>query len=219
MKKFSLTVLFVLTAGLMYSQSLYLNSGKNMTKYNFQTSNGENAPKLVSGSGNYYELGYETPLFKESQMVKSLSYRGGVSLNQFNASGGDAATQVAWKTNYLGLQNTLGYCFLQTNKVPGLKVFANLGLNLATIIQGDQIVNNVYYNLANNNEFKGLFLQPSAGLDLRYNVSDVFDLNLKYNFSRAYNVTTTAAENLSFTNNQIALGISFPLYNSKAEQK
>lgn len=203
-------MLFIFIVNFMQSQNLYLYSGKNITKYNFETSNGEKSPNLVIGSGNYYELGYEMPL-----KIKNFFYRGGFSFNQFNSTGGNELSQVAWKTNYLGIQNSIDYAFLNTDY--GLKIIGNIGLNIATIIQGDQIVNNVHYNLCKQEEFKGLFLQPSVGLDIRYNVSNVFDISLKYSLSKALNLTSTTDQKLTFTNNQIAFGLIFPINKNKVE--
>lgn len=205
-------MLFLFFAQLTHSQNLYVYSGKNITKYDYKTSNGQASPKLVPGSGNYYEIGCEATL-KE----KSLSYMGGLSLNQFNSTGGDEINQVAWKTNYLGFANTLGWTFLK-NKT-GLKVRALLGLNIATIVQGDQIVNNTYIDLTKNDEFKGIVFQTSGGLDFRYNVQEIFDLSLKYSLSKVVNVSNSSAENLTYTNNQVAFGIIFPLNNNNSERR
>ena len=84
-------------------------------------------------------------------------------------------------------------------------------MNTATIIQGEQEINGVFYDLKNHKEFSGIILQPLIGLNLKYVITDYLSLSLGYNLSKAFNVSNSTNEKLSFNNNQIQFGLHFPL--------
>jgi len=184
---------------LAQSQEVYLVAGTNFTSFDYKNSNDQSNANIKSGSGSNYELGYKLD-FK-----KNFSYLIGVTINQFNAYGANGIDTYTWKTNYLGIQNALAYTILQSKKL-ALKI--NAGLNICTIANGEQLINASYYNLANESEFTGIFLQPMVGLQLQYPITERLGVSLALNTSRTF--TKSKAENLSFTNNQIQFGLHFP---------
>jgi hypothetical protein len=48
----------------LFSQEIYLNTGKNFTKYTFKDLSGQLNNNLQSGTGNFYEIGFTKPLRK-----------------------------------------------------------------------------------------------------------------------------------------------------------
>jgi len=204
MIKNTLLLFVALTVQQIHSQQIYLYAGKNFTTYDYTNSLGQSNSNVKSDTGNYYEIGYE------HDFNEKISYMVGLTWNQFNADGGNGFSIYSWKTNYLGIQNSISYSIIKTRDELELTVKA--GLNTSTIIQGQQELNGVFYDLKNHEEFKGLVLQPLIGLNLEYVITDYFSLSLGYNLSKAFNISNSTNEKLSFNNNQIQFGLHFPLY-------
>ena len=147
--------------------------------------------------------------FKLNKATDKLSYAVSVVYNQFNAEGGTSTANYSWKTNYLGVQNALNYTLFQNSK--SFKVKTKLGVATSTIIKGEQYINNVVFDITNNEEFKGITIQPNVGVDFQYAINQNVRISAGYEFSKTYNVSNKSTEELSFTNNQIHFGLHFPL--------
>ncbi len=199
----------VLASGFVsMAQELSLSTGKNLTDYHYKNAAGQSNSNLNRGEGSFYEIGLNIKLAKWLT-GDQFTYSFGLVLNQFNASGATASNSYIWNTNYLGLQNALSYTFFTIDN--RLEARAKIGCTTATIITGEQFVNTARYDLTKNEEFKGLWLQPNLGLDLRYSVNERLGLALGYTFSKAFNSTTSSEEKLAFINQQIHFGVHIPL--------
>jgi hypothetical protein len=187
----------------MTSQELFFLSGKNLTSYNYSVSNTATDFNLKTKVASNYELGYEHVLNTK------FSYLGSVTLNQFNSFSTNEVKSYSWNTSYLGIQNAAAYTLLKTQNEIELKLKA--GINLSTIIDGTEQINGVIYDIKNQPEFSGVFFQPLIGLDLKYVITDYVTLSVGYNFSKAFKFSNPTDEKLSFINNQLQLGIHFPL--------
>ena len=91
------------------------------------------------------------------------------------------------------------------------KVKTKLGIATSTIIKGEQYINNVVFDITKNEEFKGITIQPNVGVDFQYAINQNVRISAGYEFSKAFNVSNSSSEELSFTNNQIHFGLHFPL--------
>lgn len=203
-------VLFLLlfTGCYLQAQELFISNGKNFTKYDYKNSLGKTNPNIRNGEGSFYEMGLAFKLNKSADANK-LSYAVSLVYNQFNAVGGTSSANYAWKTNYLGIQNALHYTLFQNSK--SFQVKTKLGCATSTIIKGEQFINNVVYDISKQEEFKGITIQPNVGIDFQYAINQNIKISAGYEFSKAFNVSNTSAEKLSFTNNQIHFGLHFPL--------
>ena len=200
MRKLLTLALIVLSLQHMQSQEIYLQTGKNFTKYDYKSNNGS-SPSLQAGSGNFYEIGYVITLNNEK-----LKYAIGMSLNEYNALGGSTVNSYSWNTQYLGVQNTFSIAFV---KKRGFEASANGGLGISTLIYGKQNINGQYLDLASQKEFSGLWIAPKLGLTASYNVDNDIYLSLGYAYSKSFNVSNSTEEKLSFNNNQIQFGVHF----------
>ncbi len=203
-------VLFLLlfTGCYLQAQELFISNGKNFTKYDYKNSLGKTNPNIRNGEGSFYEMGLAFKLNKSADANK-LSYAVSVVYNQFNAVGGTSTVEYSWKTNYLGVQNALHYTLFQTSK--SFKIKSKLGCATSTIIKGEQFINNVMYDISKQEEFKGITIQPNVGIDFQYAINPNIKISAGYEFSKAFNVSNSSTEDLSFTNNQIHFGLQFPL--------
>ena len=183
------------------SQEMYLHIGKNFTTYDYKNSFGNSNSNVKISSGNAYELGYDHG-FK-----KKFTYSGSLTWNQYNAKGSNGVSLYAWNTNYVGIQNAISYTVLKTRNELEIKFKA--GINTSIIINGEQLLNNRYYDLTQYDEFKGLIIQPLIGMQVKYLVTDYISLSLNYMLSKS--LPKTGTESLSFGTNQMQLGLHFPL--------
>jgi hypothetical protein len=200
-----LTILFlVLFAATLssYAQTVYFKTGINNTAYDFKDQNGEKVSGLVPGVGSSFEMGIGLPLAEEW-----FKYELGLSLDSYNATGGDLNNNYSWNTNYGGVKNTI--TFFPTSGEFNLGILAVAGAS--TIFNGSQVINNSRYELRNNPEFKGLLLQAGLGLSLSYNIFNQGFLSLQYDYSKSFRVGEQTDEKLSYLNNRILFGIHFQL--------
>ena len=206
MNKKYLLLLVLFSGCFLQAQELFFSNGKNFTKYDYKNSFGNTNSNLRSGEGSFYQLGLD---FKLNKATDKLSYAVSVVYNQFNAEGGTSTANYSWKTNYLGVQNALNYTLFQNSK--SFKVKTKLGVATSTIIKGEQYINNVVYNITKQEEFSGITIQPNVGVDFQYAINPNIRISAGYEFSKAFNVSNSSSEELSFTNNQIHFGLHFPL--------
>lgn len=200
MRKLLLLVVFACSIQNMHSQEIYLHMGKNFTQYDYKSGT-DSSPSLQAGSGNFYEIGYVMTLNNEK-----LKYAVGLSLNEYNALGGDINSSYSWNTQYMGIENTFSIAFVNWN---GLQASANGGVGIATLIYGKQNLNGQYLDLSSQKEFSGIWIAPRLGLTASYNVDNDIYLSLGYAYSKSFNVSNSTDEKLSFNNNQIQFGVHF----------
>ncbi len=208
MIKKCLLFLLVSSGCFVQAQELFFSTGKNFTTYNYKNSLGNTNPNLRSGDGSFYEMGVDFKINKLKSSDK-LSYAVSIVYNQFNAVGGSSTNNYSWKTNYLGIQNAFNFCIIK-NTTP-FEVKAKLGCTTSTILKGEQFINNKVYDISKHEEFSGILIQPNVGIDFQYSINEKIKISAGYEFSKAFNVSNSSAETLSFTNNQIHFGFHFPL--------
>ena len=208
MIKKCLLFLLVSTGYFVQAQELFLSTGKNFTTYNYKNSQGVTNSNLRSGEGSFYQLGMDFKLSKTADSDK-LTYAVSVVYNQFNAIGGTSTDDYSWKTNYLGVQNALNFTFIKFSK--SFKVKTKVGFAASTIINGEQNINNLMYDISKHEEFSGIVIQPNICFDFQYSITQNIKISGGYEFSKVFNTSNSSAEKLSFTNNQIHFGLHFPL--------
>lgn len=184
-----------------FSQEIFLNTGKNFTSYDYKNSTGKTNSDIKSSSGSTYELGYEY------ELNDKISYLGSLTWNQYNAKGANRVDRYEWNTNYFGVQNAILYSVFKTQNELEFKLKA--GVNTSIIANGQQLLNNNYYNLTKYEEFKGIVIQPMIGMQLNYTVTDYLILSLDYTLMKS--LPKSGLESLSFNTNQVQLGFHFPL--------
>ncbi|WPR70476.1 hypothetical protein SLW70_11030 [Flavobacterium sp. NG2] len=204
-KSYLMLILLLVTVNI-FSQEIYFTSGKNYTKYIYKDANLQVNSNLQSGTGNFYEAGYTN-----ASTSKRMLYSFGLSLNEYNAVGGNTTNSYRWDTQYLGVHGGLSFKFftIQSNQKNDIDFLVKTGLNAATIIYGKQQVNGIYYDLMNQKEFSGIILESSLGLTVRYGIPSFGGLSIGYDFCQSLNLTNSSKEKLSFNTNQLELGIHF----------
>jgi hypothetical protein len=156
---------------------------------------------LIGGTGSNHEMGLSKILKPEN-----LSYSIGVNLNEYNALAGDFANSYSWNTKYVGLNNSIEY------SIPIIKNFRVIfqgGLNLSTIVYGQQAINGAYFDLAKQEEFSGLNITPHVHLAFTAPIKDLGFMSLGYGINKSYFLMNNSEEKLSITTNQFVFGLHF----------
>lgn len=203
MKKLLITVVLLFFIHTIQSQEVYFYSGKNFTTYDFTNSSGNSNPNLRSGTGAFYEVGYNKNLKNDR-----FSYSLAVALNEYNSVGGNTANSYSWHTQYLGFQGGLIYSTIRNSDFDILPKFC---FNMGTIISGTQSINGTYFDLTKEQEFSGLLVTPSIGLQLKYNLSTNGFISLGYNYCKSFNLSNSTNQELSFNTNQLQFGIHYTI--------
>ena len=204
MTKKLLVLLAFLNISNLIAQEVFMQTRKNSTTYDFKASDSGVTPNYRSGSGDFYEIGY-----KYNYTNSKFAYLLSLTYNQFNAAASAGATSYSWDTSYLGIQNSIDYTFFES--INGIKLALKAGINTAHIINGEQFINTSYYDLKNQEEFTGIILQPLISFNANYSISEQVSVSLGYSFSRAFNISNSSDEKLSFNTNQIQFGLHFPI--------
>lgn len=194
-----------------YAQEIYLLTGKNFTRYNLNYSGMGSVNTLPKkGEGDSYEIGLAIPIkIQRLAFDNNLNYTIGLTLNQYNAEAGNVANNYSWKTEYIGIQNTIVYSFIKSNR---LDLAIKGGYNIATLLYGSQTINNSRSDLKEYQDFKGIIISPMLGIRAKCNLSEYGYLSLGYNYSKSINLTNQTDKKVSFLTNQILFGVSFELY-------
>ena len=111
------TFIFIITAlQFSFGQEAYFSTGRNFTTYDYTNSQGESNDNVKSSSGAFYELGLSFDVADKLQIAT------GITLNEFNATGGNYVNNYSWNTNYLGLKGLAKYAMFSSS---GSKIGGN----------------------------------------------------------------------------------------------
>ena len=196
-------IIFVTTAN---AQGYYFNFGQNFTKYDYKNSLGQRNSNIKSDNGIMADFGYQWHISSNEKW----QYKAGLSYQQFNATGKSASFDYSWTTNYLGIQNSLSYN-LYTSNDDEVSIKINSGFTGSKIIKGEQMIDNVRYNLTKEEEFKGLFLQPHLGIENEFLINESIKIGLGYRFSKAFRLNSDSKEKLNFINNTLYLNFKYSI--------
>ena len=203
MKQLISIALIVFALNFSSAQEVYLNVGRNFTTYDYTNSQGDSNPNVESSSGASYEVGY---IFS---LGDKFGIAAGLTLDQFNATGGNMVNNYSWDTNYLGLQGVAKYKVLEGSRSP-ISLNLNAGINFNHIVGGEQKINGQPFKLTGEDEFKGLFFKPIVGLDVQYFLLDNIAIGIGYHYSKNFGLSS-GEQDLNFNNSQLQFGILMSL--------
>jgi opacity protein-like surface antigen len=203
MKHLFSIALIVFALNFSSAQEVYLNVGRNFTTYDYTNSQGDSNPNVESSSGASFEVGY---IFS---LGDKFGIAAGLTLDQFNATGGNMVNNYSWDTNYLGLQGVAKYKVLEGSRSP-ISLNLNAGINFNHIVGGEQKINGQTFKLTDEDEFKGLFFKPIVGLDVQYFLLDNIAIGIGYHYSKNFGLSS-GEQDLNFNNSQLQFGILMSL--------
>lgn len=190
--------------------SFTIKSGINITKFEYKSPMGSNADakNIQSDNGNWYFLGYTTPVLDSGKNKNNLKYEVGVSLGDYNSVLGIKSSYYNWKTLYAEVGNSLLFSIINTKKI---SVSPKVGFNVATLLQGKEEINGVVYDLKQADGFRGLTLQSVLGIQTTLFASNITSVSAGYDYVYSLNFTNHNLENLSLNTNRIWFGLNFKI--------
>ena len=107
-------VIFFGWSSFLFSQNIFLNTGVNLTTYDYKNSSGGSSENGLSSNGMFYEWGYSIPLdfSKRSRgwgRYSRMQFKTSFTLNDYNATGGNSLDNYDWKSQYAGLRTGVEY--------------------------------------------------------------------------------------------------------------
>ena len=194
-----------------YSQSFFINIGQNNSSINYTNSLNQEISELKNKDGYFIEAGISANIKSKKKLKTKWIYNGSITLNQFNSEAFIYINEYSWDTEYLGVKNSVKYNLFNNDK--GLNINLNSGLTFLQIISGEQRINNTFYNLKNNQEFKGIFYEPHIGFEISYSITNNAGLHFGYNISKAKRLKgRNTGENFDgFNNKRIYLGFNLKI--------
>lgn len=187
---------FMLIATSLSAQNVFFETGMNFTSYAYADNDGNSNDNIEPGTGVYVRAGLGSIGYRNS-----FSY--GISLNQFNATGGNGFDLYDWKVTHLG-------AFAQWNRYFNEdETFGfSAAFEFSTMVSGKQVLGENSYKLSEYDEFKGLWVSPRFGLNYQVVSTNSVLLALGYNFQIGLNITGGATEKLSFNTHQLGIKLN-----------
>ena len=187
---------FMLIATSLSAQNVFFETGMNFTSYAYADNDGNSNDNIEPGTGVYVRAGLGSIGYRSS-----FSY--GISLNQFNATGGNGFDLYDWKVTHLG-------GFAQWNRYfNDDETFGfSAAFEFSTMVSGKQVLGENSYKLSEYDEFKGLWVSPRFGLNYQVVSTNSVLLALGYNFQIGLNITGGATEKLSFNTHQFGVKLN-----------
>lgn len=187
---------FMLIATSLSAQNVFFETGMNFTSYAYADNDGNSNDNIEPGTGVYVRAGLGSIGYRSS-----FSY--GISLNQFNATGGNGFDLYDWKVTHLG-------GFAQWNRYfNDDETFGfSAAFEFSTMVSGKQVLGESSFKLSEYDEFKGLWVSPRFGLNYQVISSNSVLLALGYNFQIGLNITGGATESLSFNTHQLGIKLN-----------
>jgi hypothetical protein len=210
MKKFAFIFLGLFCLQLQ-AQQFRFSTGTNYTEFDYENSANQSDLNLSKGRGNFYEWSFVNAV--DSSEV--FSYQIGLVYNEFNAKGGNLLNMYSWSTGYLGLKAGLS-CAIITS-ASGFRTALNVGLNGNSLVTGSQSINGLTNNLKDQQDFSGLFIETSFGIDLSTPLTDKTRIGVGYQYSKNGPTSKESGESLAFTNHQIQFNLQFNLKKNEKE--
>ncbi len=136
---------FVLFSG--SAQTWNMEVGNNLTRYVFTNSAGNNPDYLKSSSGLHLSLS------REIKLSKAFIYDIGLAYNQYNNVGDVQNIPFSYQADFVGLTGGIGPSYTGLH---GLTVSAKASAAIQGMVNGTQFLQNSYFDLAGDDQFKGL---------------------------------------------------------------
>ena len=194
MYKVRIFVIVFMLYNAVFSQEFYFKTGKNFTTFDYLNSKGLPNPTLRSGAGNFFEFGYLHYFSHCRCNYYRFFYSASIVLNDFNATGGNVVNKYTWDTQFLGTQGILYYSLFPDND---LNIIPKVGFGFSTLLSGNQAIDGVGFNLADENEFKGIFIAPTLGIDFKYSYFENTSVSIGYSFSKVLKFDNSSNEKLT----------------------
>jgi hypothetical protein len=194
--KILFTILLVSAMSLSaFSQTWNFEAGNNITRYVFTNSAGNNPDFLKSSSGLHLALS------RENKISKAFVYDLGLAYNQYNNVGDVQNIPFSYQADFMGLTGGVGPSYTGLH---GLTVSAKASGAIQTLVNGTQLLQNRYLDLANDDQFKGLKVSIGYTLSITKKVNDLVSV---YTSFQHLDTNTFGSSTLNFVPSTFSFGL------------
>jgi hypothetical protein len=188
-----LIALFFVTS--LQAQTWNFETGNNITRYVFTNSTGVNPDFLKSSSGLHLALS------RENKISKAFVYDLGLAYNQYNNVGDVQNIPFAYQADFMGLTGGIGPSY---SGLHGLTVSAKASAAIQTLINGTQLLQNRYLDLAEDTQFSGLKVSIGYTLSITKKVNDQVSV---YTSFQHLDTNTFGSSTLNFVPSTFSFGL------------
>jgi len=193
--KILFTILFVSAITSAFAQTWNFEAGNNITHYVFTNSAGNNPDFLKSSSGLHLALS------RENKISKAFVYDLGLAYNQYNNVGDVQNIPFSYQTDFMGLTGGIGPSYTGLH---GLTVSAKASGAIQTLVNGTQLLQNRYLDLAHDDQFKGLKVSIGYTLSITKKVNDLVSV---YTSFQHLDTNTFGSSTLNFVPSTFSFGL------------
>ncbi len=199
--KYSLLTIALAFGILSNAQQLVSEVGRVSTKFKYTNSDNEELGNLYSINDFSYALGYRMTL------AENVYVRAGVVFNKYNNEGSDPVydNKYVWKTNYIGINITPEYQFLN---IKNMRFLAIGSFEPQFMTRGSQTTNRQIIDLKKIEQFEKPFLFLKGGLGANYCLDEKVALTIKYLLGRGTPLGETEGdETLKINSGTFTIGL------------
>ena len=174
MKKILIVALLFIGVTAVKSQHIYFETGKSISSFTFEDSQGESLKNLQKTDHAFMSLGYRRSIF-----TKNLYLSAEGSYNSYGALGSDRdlGNYYEWDVTYLGVRVGLDYELFNTGN---FTYYIKGAASAEFLIRGTQTLNDQVYTLRGENDFDTPVYFLRAGLGVQYKVSQNLSVFTQY---------------------------------------
>ena len=202
-KTIALTLIVTILTSVSYSQSLSFEIGEAISSFDYRNSSG-NSIELQPVAKTYLGLGYHQELGKHIKFISALNY------NHFGATGNKRIINndfaIEWDLHFLAA--SLGANMFWKKNF--LTIYSELSFSYEYLVVGNQFVNEVKYNLINQEEFNNQFFFYKGAIGASYELTRTTDLFIQYTYGRSLPLrdkTPLSNEKLIIQAHKIGIGM------------
>lgn len=210
MKRFTYVFILLLSVSAT-AQSLYIETGKTDSSFEFTNSNGVELNNLQHVTKSYVEAGY-----RRNILTEGLNIGLGLSYNSYGAVGSDDALNNYFEYNvdYLGINFGFDYTIFHFENIG---FYVKAGGSYEHLVQGTQIVNNSVRNLTNDGEefdAGAIFYRGGAGFS--FPLSEKTKIYAQYMYGQSLGLNDSSnsgsSEELKYITHMVGIGlqVNFP---------
>jgi hypothetical protein len=188
-----LIALFFVTS--LQAQTWNFETGNNITRYVFTNSSGANPDFLKSSSGLHLALS------RENKISKAFVYDLGLAYNQYNNVGDVQNIPFSYQADFMGFTGGIGPSY---SGLHGLTVSAKASAAIQTLINGTQLLQNHYLDLAEDTQFSGLKVSIGYTLSITKKVNDQVSV---YSSFQHLDTNTFGSSTLNFVPSTFSFGL------------
>ena len=123
----------IFSASVMYGQDVFIETGLNLTEYNYKDPQGNNNDNISPGTGYYLRAGL-------GNIIDNNFLYYGLSIQKYNATGGNNTDSYQWDVTHLGAFADYMLPLVRCRTCIGRNesIFFTGGLELSMMINGNQ---------------------------------------------------------------------------------